>query len=44
MQCYQNGLAYFAMAVNYERKLFLKSTLGLTIQTFFRQWGSIQIS
>jgi hypothetical protein len=28
MQCFQNVLAYFSLAFNYERKIFMKLTLA----------------
>ncbi len=35
MRCFQNALAYFATAVSYDRKMFMKSTIGANIQKDF---------
>jgi hypothetical protein len=36
MQCFQNALAYFVMAVSYACKMFMKSTPGVSvIKTFY---------
>jgi hypothetical protein len=37
MQCFQNARAYFAIAIGYEHKMFIKSPPGIiVIKPFFR--------